>query len=188
MRRNFRSVALVLSITFLAAVAAANADDAPVASGVSADGKVHADMFSLKRTEGDTTLRFAIVNDSNRTVSTTLENMRLIDLVGRTSYEPGVTSSSCSAEPGGKAICWARLGSGAEHPDRLPRRLCRWPGHQPPGHVPGFEQRDVLELDDCVRAPDCRRALFRSDWLSRQSLTEGRPDGRSIVVRREQRL
>jgi outer membrane protein OmpA-like peptidoglycan-associated protein len=73
------------------------AHDAPVVSGVSADGKVHADMLSLKRTEGDTvTLRFAIVNDSNRTVSTTLGNMRLIDLVGRTSYEPGVTSSTCS--------------------------------------------------------------------------------------------
>jgi hypothetical protein len=106
-RRHFQSFALVLSCV-LASVSAAKAHDAPVVSGVSADGKVHADMLSLKRTEGDTvTLRFAIVNDSNRTVSTTLGNMRLIDLVGRTSYEPGVTSSTCSAESGAKAICWA---------------------------------------------------------------------------------
>jgi hypothetical protein len=108
MRRRFLSFVSVVSCAFLAAVSAAKADDAPVASGVSSDGKVRADMLSLKRTEGDTvTLRFAIVNDSNRTVSTTLGNMRLIDLVGRTSYEPGVTSSSCSAEAGAKAICWA---------------------------------------------------------------------------------
>jgi hypothetical protein len=80
----------------------------PVASGVSSDGKVRADMLSLRRTEGDTVmLRFAIVNDSNKTVSVTMGNMRLIDLVGRTSYEPGVTSSTCSADSGAKAICWA---------------------------------------------------------------------------------
>ena len=88
MRRQFLSFVSVVSCAFLAAVSAVKADDAPVASGVSADGKVRADMLSLKRTEGDTvTLRFAIVNDSNRTVSTTLGNMRLIDLVGRASYE-----------------------------------------------------------------------------------------------------
>jgi hypothetical protein len=108
MRRQFLSVVSVVSCAFLVAVSAANADDAPIASGVSADGKVRADMLSLKRTEGDTvTLRFAIVNDSNRTVSETLGNMRLIDLLGRTSYEPGVTSSSCSADAGAKTICWA---------------------------------------------------------------------------------
>jgi hypothetical protein len=107
MRRRFLSYAAVLSCV-LASVGATRADDAPVASGLSSDGKVRADMLSLKRTEGDTvTLRFAIVNDSNRTVSTTLGNMRLIDLVGRTSYEPGVTSSSCSADAGAKTICWA---------------------------------------------------------------------------------
>ena len=107
MRRQFLSFAVVLSCV-IASVGATKADDAPVASGVSSDGKVRADMLSLKRTEGDTvTLRFAIVNDSNRTVSTTLGNMRLIDLVGRTSYEPGVTSSSCSADAGAKTICWA---------------------------------------------------------------------------------
>jgi hypothetical protein len=107
MRRQLLSFAYVLSCV-LASVSATWADDAPVASGVSSDGKVRADMLSLKRTEGDTvTLRFALINDSNKTVSTTLGNMRLIDLVGRTSYEPGVTSSSCSADAGAKAICWA---------------------------------------------------------------------------------
>jgi hypothetical protein len=107
MRRQFLPVACVLSCV-LASVSAAKADDAPVASGVSSDGKVRADILSLKRTEGDTiTLRFALVNDSNRTISTTLGNMRLIDLLGRTSYEPGVTSSSCSADAGAKVICWA---------------------------------------------------------------------------------
>jgi hypothetical protein len=106
-RRHFQSFALVLSCV-LASVSAAKADDAPAVSGLSADGKVHADILSLKRTEGDTvTLRFAIVNDSNKTVSITVGNMRLIDLVGRASYEPGVTSSTCSAESGAKAVCWA---------------------------------------------------------------------------------
>lgn len=47
------------------------------------------------------------MNDSNKTVSVTVGNMRLIDLVGRASYEPGVTSSTCSAESGAKAVCWA---------------------------------------------------------------------------------
>ena len=51
-RRHFQSFALVLSCV-RASVSAAKADDAPVASGVSADGKVRADMLSLKRTEGD---------------------------------------------------------------------------------------------------------------------------------------
>ena len=89
MRRHSQSFALVLWCV-LASVSAAKADDAPVASGVSADGKVRAEMLSLKRTEGDTvTLRFAI------------------DLVGRASYEPVVTSSTCSAESGAKAVCWA---------------------------------------------------------------------------------
>jgi len=107
MRRHVLSCAVILSCV-LASVGAAKADDVPVASGVSSDGKVRVDMLSLKRTEGDTvTLRFALVNDSNRTFSTTLGNMRLIDLVGRTSYEPGVTSSSCSTDAGAKAICWA---------------------------------------------------------------------------------
>jgi hypothetical protein len=107
MRREVVCFAGVLACV-LASVGSAKADDAPVASGLSSDGKVRADMLSLKRTEGETvTLRFAIVNDSNRTVSTTLGNMRLIDLVGRTSYEPGVTSSSCSADAGAKVICWA---------------------------------------------------------------------------------
>jgi hypothetical protein len=106
-RLHFQSFALVLSCV-LASVSAAKADDAAVASAVSADGKLRADMLSLKRTEGDSvTLRFAIVNDSNKTVSITVGSMRLIDLVGRASFEPGVTSSTCSAESGAKAICWA---------------------------------------------------------------------------------
>jgi hypothetical protein len=106
-RRQLLSFAGVLSCV-LASIGAAKADDTPLASGVGSDGKVRADMLSLKRTEGDTvTLRFAIVNDSSKTVSITVGNMRLIDLVGRASYEPGVTSSTCSAESGAKAICWA---------------------------------------------------------------------------------
>jgi hypothetical protein len=48
-RRHFQSFALVLSCA-LASVSAAKADESPVASGVSADGKVRADMLSLKRT------------------------------------------------------------------------------------------------------------------------------------------
>jgi hypothetical protein len=106
-RHQVRFFTLVLSCALLASVRA-KADEAPIASGMSSDSKVRADMLSLKRTEGDTvTLRFAIVNDSNKTVSVTVGNMRLIDLVGRTSYEPGVTSSTCSADSGAKAICWA---------------------------------------------------------------------------------
>jgi hypothetical protein len=97
----------------------------PVASGVSSDGKVRADMLSLKRTEGDTvTLRFAIVNDSNKTVSVTMGNMRLIDLVGRTSYEPGVTSSTCSADSGAKAICWAVFAAPGSNTKSINVKFC----------------------------------------------------------------
>ena len=57
----------------------ARADDAPIASGEQASGKIHVDVLSLK----------------------------LIDLVNRRSYGPGVTSAGCHAEPGARSTCWA---------------------------------------------------------------------------------
>ena len=84
------------------------ADDAPIASGQTANGKARADILSLKRTEGDTvTIRFAIINNGNQTLSMTLGNMKLIDLVNRRSYSPGVTSPNCRTEAGERSICWA---------------------------------------------------------------------------------
>jgi hypothetical protein len=84
------------------------ADEAPIAFGQQANGKIRADILSLKRTEGDTvTVRFAIVNNGNQTLSMTLGNMKLIDLVNRRSYAPGVTSPSCRTEAGERSICWA---------------------------------------------------------------------------------
>ena len=86
----------------------AKGDEAPIASGQQTNGKVRAEILSVKRTEGDTlTVRFAIINDGNQPLSITVLNMKLIDLVNRRSYAPGLTSPSCRTEPGERTICWA---------------------------------------------------------------------------------
>jgi hypothetical protein len=85
-----------------------HADDAPIASAEQGNGKVRADILSLKRGEGDTvTLRFAVINDSDQPVSMTLANMKLLDLVNRRSYGAGATSPECRTEPGERSLCWA---------------------------------------------------------------------------------
>ncbi len=108
MPRLILSRSLMSSWALAALLGTARADDAPIASGARPDGKVRADILSLKRTEGDTlTLRFAVVNDSNQGVSISTGSIRLVDLVGRMTYEPGVESNNCSADPGARKICWA---------------------------------------------------------------------------------
>ncbi len=108
-RSIWRSI-LALPIAAICGVCSAEADNASIASGLRSDGKVRADVLSLKRTEGDTvTLRFSIMNDSTQTVTVAVSLMKLVDLVGRTSYSPGVSSDTCHADPGARATCWAVL-------------------------------------------------------------------------------
>jgi hypothetical protein len=92
----------------LLGVPVAWADDPPVASVTSADGKVRVDILSLKRTEGDTaTLRFTVVNNGNADFSVVLGNLRLVDLVGRRYYDTGLSSTGCNTPPGKQSTCWA---------------------------------------------------------------------------------
>jgi hypothetical protein len=106
---RFRASSLGLAAALLALpLAGARADDQPVGSATSPDGKVRVEVLSLRRTEGDTvTLRFAVVNNGNADYSVTLGNLRLIDLVGRRWYEAGLSSSGCSTPPGKQLVCWA---------------------------------------------------------------------------------
>jgi hypothetical protein len=86
----------------------AHADEAPIASGQQTNGKARVDILSLKRTEGGTvTLRFAVTNENNADLSMTIGNMRLIDLVNRRTYSPGLESPSCRIPSTEKHICWA---------------------------------------------------------------------------------
>ena len=98
---------LAMALT-LPLVAFAQTQDKPVKSVASADGTVRVDLLSLKRSEGDTvTLRLSLVNRGNTNFSIVLGNMRLIDLIGRRSYAPGLTSSNCTAPPDKQVACWA---------------------------------------------------------------------------------
>ena len=86
----------------------AHADETAVASGQQTNGKARVDILSLKRTEGGTvTLRFAVTNENNNTLSIVIGNMRLIDLVNRRIYEPGLQSPSCNVPSTERLICWA---------------------------------------------------------------------------------
>jgi hypothetical protein len=99
---------LVSAALHCGAANSAHAEDAVIATGQQSNGKARADILSLKRTEGDTlTLRFAIANENGKTLMMVLGNMRLIDLVNRRSYEPGVKSPDCNIPNGEKRICWA---------------------------------------------------------------------------------
>ena len=87
------------------------AQDASLGSALSPDGKVRIDIVSLKRTEGDTvTVRFQVTNNSNDSYGVTVDNMRLIDIVGRRSYTPGV-SARCSIPVGQRFTCYAIFGA-----------------------------------------------------------------------------
>jgi hypothetical protein len=81
-------------------------------SATSADGKTRVDIVSLKRTEGDTvTLRFQITNGGNDTFSMTTGNAKLVDMVARRIYSPGLTSSTCSTPAGEQLACYAVFGA-----------------------------------------------------------------------------
>lgn len=86
---------------------------APVLGAASSpDGKARVEILSLKRTEGETvTLRFQVTNAGNDTFSMTLGNSRLVDMVGRRIYSPGLTSSGCSAPAGQQLACYAVFGA-----------------------------------------------------------------------------
>jgi hypothetical protein len=86
---------------------------APVlGSATSQDGKARVDIVSLKRTEGDTvTLRFQVINNGNETYGMTLGNSRLVDMIGRRIYSPGLTSSGCSVPAGQQLACYAVFGA-----------------------------------------------------------------------------
>ena len=86
---------------------------APVlGAATSPDGKARVEILSLKRTEGETvTLRFQVTNAGNDTYSMTLGNSRLVDIVGRRIYSPGLTSSGCSAPAGQQLACYAVFGA-----------------------------------------------------------------------------
>lgn len=101
--------AVLVCAAFVQSPVAARADDAPVATGQQTNGKARAEILSLKRTEGDTlTLRFAIVNDNNNDFRVVLSNMRLVDVVNRREYSPGLSSPpGCAIPSGERRICWA---------------------------------------------------------------------------------
>jgi hypothetical protein len=81
-------------------------------SATSQDGKTRVDIVSLKRTEGETvTLRFQVTNNGNETYGMTVGNSRLVDMIGRRIYSPGLTSSGCSVPAGQQLACYAVFGA-----------------------------------------------------------------------------
>lgn len=81
-------------------------------SATSPDGKTRVEILSLKRTEGETvTLRFQVTNGGNDTFSMTLGNSKLVDMIGRRIYSPGLTSSGCSVPSGQQLACYAVFGA-----------------------------------------------------------------------------
>ena len=103
---------LVAGITLSVAMAGAASAQTSLGAATSPDGKVRMDILSLKRTEGETvTIRFQITNSSNDTYRVTVDNMRLIDVVGRRIYSPGITSPGCLTPVGQRETCYAIFGA-----------------------------------------------------------------------------
>ena len=101
------TVALTLAACLLTARAAV-ADDKPVGTATSSDGAVHLNILSLKHSEGDTvTLKYEVVNDGSSDYSMTPNNIRLIDLVGRRTYDAGLSGGCGRTPPGKRETCWA---------------------------------------------------------------------------------
>jgi len=104
------SIAVTLAaaaLVGLPAIASA-ADETPVASTASLNGKLRVEILSLRRIEADlVTLRWRIVNDDVKDFLMTSSLTRLVDLAGRRQYEPGLTSELCRAEAGSRTMCWA---------------------------------------------------------------------------------
>ncbi len=97
---------------WLTTATVAFAQEQPLASIKGADPDVRIDIVSLKRTEAETlTLRLRVTNSGNANYSMVADNIRLIDLVGRRSYTPGVTGSSCSTQAGKISSCYAIFGA-----------------------------------------------------------------------------
>jgi hypothetical protein len=105
-------VALLVGVTTVLcggwSAAAVAADEKPIASTASQNGKLRVDILSLKRIEADlVTLRWQIVNDDISNFSMTPANAKLLDLAGRREYSPGVVGNGCRAEAGKRTMCWA---------------------------------------------------------------------------------
>ncbi len=113
LRRSLRQCSIVVgALVGMLMPSLAVAQDQPIASVATTDGKVHIDILSLKRTEGETlTLRLAITNNSNDGYDPVLGNTRLIDLIGRRIYSPGLTSPTCNTPVGQKQSCYAIFGA-----------------------------------------------------------------------------
>jgi hypothetical protein len=111
--RVFKRYSVVIGmLASLLAPSVAVAQDQAIASVMTADGKVRVDILSLKRTEAETlTLRLMISNNSNERYDPVLGNIRLIDLIGRRVYSPGLTSPTCTTQVGQKQSCYAIFGA-----------------------------------------------------------------------------
>jgi hypothetical protein len=112
--RGLPSALTVAAILLAVPAGVPRADDQKIGSAISANGKVQVDVLSLKRTDGDTvTLRWQVVNNGEQAFSMTVDNSRLVDLVGRREYSPGVSSPSCRAEAHQRTMCWATFAAPA---------------------------------------------------------------------------
>ena len=104
--------ALLLTLASLWGATGTWAQDKSLASVSDASANVRIDITSLKRTEGDTlTLRLKVTNAGASSYSMVADNIRLIDLVGRRVYTPGVTGPSCSTQAGKVTACYAIFAS-----------------------------------------------------------------------------
>jgi hypothetical protein len=111
MSRVAALVGVATALVGLPQIAAA-ADEKPIASTASQNGKLRVEILSLKRIEADlVTLRWQIVNDDVKDFSMTPANARLLDLAGRREFSPGIVSNGCRAESGKRTLCWATFGA-----------------------------------------------------------------------------
>jgi hypothetical protein len=113
MKKTYPNIIAAIGVcaAILAHAPAVNAAPS-LGSATSSDGKTRVDIVSLKRTEGDTvTLRFQVTNGGNDSFSMTTGNAKLIDMVGRRIYSPGLTSSTCSTPSGEQLACYAVFGA-----------------------------------------------------------------------------
>ena len=84
-----------------------HAEEQPVGSVASPNGKVRVEVLSLKRMDGNTVqLRWRVVNDDNKSYSMTTMNEKLVDMAAHREYSAGL-GSSCGTEPDQRQICWA---------------------------------------------------------------------------------
>jgi hypothetical protein len=107
---KLRSAARYLIAIGMALPALSQAEETPVGSATSPNGKVRVEILSLKKWEGDTLqLRWRVVNNDNTTYKMTPLNTRLVDMAARREYTAGLVSN-CYTEPDQPLICWAIFG------------------------------------------------------------------------------